>query len=277
MISKLKFFVTLLVSMITGLVFSQVTVDNNNPICGRFLGFNSTSGIDLPLENNGVRTLFSFENWPGYNNIGPQNNSSRIHFPTDPLEVQADIFSIVQIGDIINPAFQRDWMQVGTTYGAGGDLMYTGIIQDPANAGNQTGGDAVIAWGDNQSGGSGQGPDNFRFLFISNLTSATTGPNSDQGRETMRITPQGNIGMGAIFSNAQQPQNRLEVHDDDDSPQFRLPHTYNSLFAEFHESPDGNLHIASQGGAVNAVAIGFLDGSKPDPIVIGGVPTTPKQ
>jgi len=179
----------ILLILLTTLSFGQVTLESNLPALGRYLGFDDSSLIDLPLENNGVRTLFSFEDWPGYNNVGQQLNSSRIHFPTDPGEVQADIFSIIQIGDTINPAFQRDWMQVGTTYGAGGDLMYTGIIQDPANAGNQTGGDAVIAWGDNENGGFGQGPDNFRFLFISNLTAASAGPNSDQGRDCM--TPQG--------------------------------------------------------------------------------------
>jgi hypothetical protein len=183
-----KIAITVLMALAIQTGYSQVSVDDNLPFTGRYLGFNNNSIIDLPLENNGVRTLFSFEDWPGYNNIGQQLNSSRIHFPTDPAEIQADIFSIIQIGDIINPLFQRDWMQVGTTYGAGGDLMYTGIIQDPANEGNQTGGDAVIAWGDNQTGPPGQGPDNFRLLFIANLTSATSGPNSDQGRETMRIT-----------------------------------------------------------------------------------------
>ena len=186
---KTKIAITTLMALAIQTGYSQVSVDDNLPFTGRYLGFNNNSIIDLPLENNGVRTVYSFEDWPGYNNVGQQLNSSRIHFPTDPLEIQADIFSIIQIGDTINPAFQRDWMQVGTTYGAGGDLMYTGIIQDPANAGNQTGGDAVIAWGDNENGGFGQGPDNFRFLFISNLTSASTGPNSDQGPNCM--TPQG--------------------------------------------------------------------------------------
>ncbi|MFT6997509.1 MAG: hypothetical protein ACJAQ4_001263 [Cryomorphaceae bacterium] len=127
-----KIIITLLLAVTYHIGFGQVTDDTNAPVGGNYVGFDNNSIIDLPLENNGVRTLFSFEDWPGYNNIGQQLNSSRIHLPTDPAEIQADIFSIIQIGDIINPLFQRDWMQVGTTYGAGGDLMYTGIIQDPA-------------------------------------------------------------------------------------------------------------------------------------------------
>jgi hypothetical protein len=163
-------------------------------------------------------------------------------------------------------------MHVGITYGAGGDLMYTGIIQDPANAGNQTGGDAVIAWGDNQNGGLGQGPDNFRFLFIANLTSATTGPNSDQGRETMRITPRGNVGIGDSFSNALQPHRRAVVHERTDSAQFRIAHTVNANVllgdhADFQVTDNGILHIKTRHNNQNrAVAIGFLEGELASPV-----------
>jgi len=79
-------------------------------------------------------------------------------------------------------------MNTGITIGAqGNDLLWSGIIPDPDNDGSQIGGDAAFAWGDNASGQFG--PDNLRFLFISNFNSAATdGPGSDQGRETMRIT-----------------------------------------------------------------------------------------
>lgn len=270
---KIKYTLAALTLLLTSLVFGQVTFESNLPFGNRYLGFDNSSGIDLPLENNGVRTLYSFENWPGYNNRPAINNVNRIFLPLDPSIIQADVFSILQLGEELDNDLQREWMNTGITIGAeGNDILWTGIIPDPDNDASQIGGDAAIAWGDNQAGQFG--PDNFRFLFISDLTSAATGPGADQGLETMRITPQGNIGMGAIFSNAQQPQNRLDVHDDDDSPQFRLTHTYNSLFTEFQESPDGNLHISPQGGVVNAVAIGFLDNQQSDPIVIGGTPTT---
>jgi hypothetical protein len=192
---KIKYTLVAISILLNSLVFSQVTLESNLPALNRYVGFDNSSGIDLPLENNGLRTLFSFENWPGYNSIAAQNNANRIYFPTDPSETQADIFSLIQIGDGINSNFQRDWMHVGITYGAGGDLMYTGIIQDPANAGNQTGGDAVVVWGDNETVGT-QGPDNLRFIFMSAINPNNPGAGDDQGLETMRISPQGNVGLG---------------------------------------------------------------------------------
>ncbi|MFT6997508.1 MAG: hypothetical protein ACJAQ4_001262 [Cryomorphaceae bacterium] len=140
----------------------------------------------------------------------------------------------------------------------------------------------MIAWGDNQTGPPGQGPDNFRLLFIANLTSATTGPNSDQGRETMRITPRGNIGMGNSFSNALQPSRRLVVHERTDSPQFRIAWGLDSdpvlgQHADFQVTDNGVLHIKNRDeNNRRPVVVGFLENEDANPTAftyldVGGI------
>jgi len=236
---KTKIAITTLMALAIQTGYSQVSVDDNLPFTGRYLGFNNNSIIDLPLENNGVRTVYSFEDWPGYNNRPAIDNVNRIFLPLEPTITQGNVFSILQLGVDLNVNLQREWMNTGITIGAeGDDLFWTGIIPDPDNDDSQQGGDAAIAWGDNAAGQFG--PDNFRFLFISNLTSDSTGPNSDQGLETMRITPQGNVGIGNSFSKTIQPHRRTVVHEQTDSAQFRIawglhPNPLYGRHADFHD------------------------------------------
>jgi len=173
-------------------MMAQVTYESNDPLFGTplgYLGWNDNSNTNLDIrQNNIIRMRFSAEFWPGYNNIGPVNNVNRIFVPSNSGVTQGNVFSILQLGDDLDNNLERDRMHKGITMGAGNDIFWSGIIQDPENDDNQTGGDAVIAWGDHEDP-EDNGPDNFRFLFISNLTSASTGPNSDQGPDCM--TPQG--------------------------------------------------------------------------------------
>jgi len=172
---------------------SQVTYETNDPgltpVPLGFLGWNDNSNENLDIrQNNLIRTRFSGENWPGYNTIPAINDINRIFIPLEGGVFQPYVFSILQLGEELNPIFQREWMSTGITIVAqGNDLLWSGIIHDPDNDGSQIGGNATFAWGHNAAGQFG--PDNLRFLFISNFNSAATdGPGSDQGRETMRIT-----------------------------------------------------------------------------------------
>jgi hypothetical protein len=215
-----KIAIIVMMALICQIGYGQVTIDDNVPALGNYVGFDNFSTIDLPIENNGVRTLYSFEDWPGYNNRPAISNANRIFMPIEPGITQPNIFSLLQIGWDLDVALQREWMNAGITIGAdGNDLMWTGIIPDPDNDDSQAGGDAAIVWGDNISPAA-FGPDNLRFIFINDLTTATDGPSSDQGCETMRITSTGNVGMGDSFSNTQQPATRLEVHEEGEDPQF---------------------------------------------------------
>lgn len=190
---------------------------NGNPVApGQFLGSTNNQFLDFH-QNNTRRVRHTNVNWPGYNNAVAVPNSSRIHFSLDGNNQLP--FSMMHLGSALSTTLSRPWMHVGTTYGAGGDIMHVGIMQSPDPSGSQQGGDAVIAWGDNDDGFSPQqGPDNLRFLFISPSNINNPGANSAQGRETMRITPMGNVGIGdfstmplGIGGTYGQPRARLDV------------------------------------------------------------------
>jgi len=183
---------------------------------GQFLGSTNNQFLEL-RQNNTIRTRYTNVNWPGYNNSPAVNNVSRVFYGLG-NNYQLP-FSMMHLGQNINANLQRPWMNVGTTYGAGADIMHLGLMQSPTEESSANVVDAVIAWGCNDDVFSPQnGPDNFRFLFISPTTVNNPGPNSPQGRETMRITPMGNIGMGdfstmplGIGSTYGQPRARLDV------------------------------------------------------------------
>jgi len=221
-----KLLILFTIGFLTLTLKAQVTYETNdpglNPIPLGYIGWNDNLNTNLDVrQNNIIRMRINNENWPGYNNRPAINNVNRIFLPLNTGITQGNVFSILQLGVDLDVNLQREWMNTGITIGAdGNDLLWTGIIPDPDNDDSQQGGDAAIAWGDNAPGQFG--PDNLRFLFISQLTAANNGPNSDQGRETMRITPGGNVGMGDSFSNALQPSRRLVVHRQTNAPQFRI-------------------------------------------------------
>ena len=171
---------------ITGFLFlltaeAQVTYEDNNPSANSplgYLGWNDISNTDLDIKQNSrERMKFSSIFWPGYNGAPFTANASRIFLSIDGTETMAP-FSMMHLGYEIEPTLYRPWMNVGTTYGAGIDIMYTGILQSPGNSNNELVTDAVVAWGCQDEGPSA---DNFRFLFIKE----STGNPDDQGLETM--------------------------------------------------------------------------------------------
>ncbi|MCG9909654.1 MAG: hypothetical protein MH137_00005, partial [Flavobacteriales bacterium] len=105
----------------------------------------------------------------------------------------------------------RNWMRSGITITANDDIMYMG---PRANALDRT--DAMFVWGDNSQTGS-LGPDNLLFAFTAGFGDNTV-PGADldgtapNGREIMRLTATGNVGMGPRFSNAAQPQSQLHIN-----------------------------------------------------------------
>jgi hypothetical protein len=100
----------------------------------------------------------------------------------------------------------RSWMRYGLTFTHNNDLMYVGPRALPEGSDLTR---AVIAWSDNDDGF--YGPDDFSFLFIDADTSAS---GDLEGREVMRLTGTGNVGVGNFQSNGldEQPTHRLDVN-----------------------------------------------------------------
>lgn len=103
----------------------------------------------------------------------------------------------------------RNWMQTGITLTANGDLAYIGY---KANAPDIT--DLVFAWSNDSPGQ--WGPDILKFVFTTGTGSGGTDLNGDHpdGREIMRLTGWGNVGIGRRFTNAAnaQPQSMLHLN-----------------------------------------------------------------
>jgi hypothetical protein len=154
-------------------------------------------------------------------------------------------------------------MNIGVSYTANQDFLYTGLIERPETGGNNLQTDAVVAWGCQDQPNN---VDNLRFLFLEGTFDPT-----DQGLETMRITPQGNVGIGSSYTNAIQPPRRLSVHRTGLFPQFRISHSIAvdpnfGRHADFQIDNSGFLFIRpSEANTTRSVAIGFLDGQLTDP------------
>ena len=281
---KNQFYLILCMLVIPVLGQSQATTLGNTPTFPpEFLGWNDNLNTNLDiLQNNTIRMRFNSTNWPGYNGAPGVPNSSRIHLGLDG-NTFANPFSMLHMGENINPTLSRPWMQVGTTYGAGADIMYTGILQSPGNSNNGDVVDAVIAWGCNdQLWFPANGPDNLRFLFLAPANQPVSPGSATEGLEVMRITPWGNAGIGDSFNNNQQPHRRLVVHGLDTDPQFRIstildPDPDLGDHADFQVSPQANLHIKPRHNELDrTVCIGFLDNELDDPtsntrLDVGGI------
>ncbi len=96
----------------------------------------------------------------------------------------------------------RGWMDVGTFTSQSTDHLYVGLKQEPPIFPLWPDRyDAVIGWGDNPGNNPLSGPDNLRFIF----TTTTTNPSdplaqSQSGREVMRMTPGGRVGIGDYYT-----------------------------------------------------------------------------
>jgi len=136
----------------------------------------------------------------------------------------------------------RAWNRTGMYINENSDEMYIGMKNEFAiNGANRS--DAVIMWGDDQYTTSDNNADNFRLIFSGNSGSAGNGTSNPRdaftvdGLETMRMTPQGRMGIGPQFTWSLPPMRRLEVLDYKDfagnslaEPQLRLTFTQSTSF-----------------------------------------------
>jgi hypothetical protein len=112
----------------------------------------------------------------------------------------------------------RTWMRNGITMSNNFDAGFIGVRKMP----NTQGGiddvsDFVINWSDNVGSAPGvRTPDNLVFNFTTGDGSANDDliGNNLNGRETMRHTSDGFIGIGPRYNNANQPQSTLHQHQE---------------------------------------------------------------
>ena len=113
----------------------------------------------------------------------------------------------------------RKWMRNGVTFSGNSDQGYIGQkykMQGQSQLVDQT--DMVLQWSSDPEGE--VGPDHLRFIFTggrNTTTNPTTGWNSEEGLEAMRILPvdefQSFVGVGDFFAGGVEPSERLDVLD----------------------------------------------------------------
>lgn len=133
-------------------------------------------------------------------------------------------------GNATQESGYRTWMRPGLLMTNNGDLMYVG---PQANTAAQT--DLTIAFGDNYTES-----DNLRFAFTAQAGAGASnvqllqgeGPN---GREILRMIPNGNVGIGPAFDNVNAPQCDLHINVEDDpvdaptAASAKMQYTINTL------------------------------------------------
>jgi hypothetical protein len=274
----------------------QVTYEDNNPLTNPiplgYLGWNDNTNTNLNiLQNNTLRERFTSVNFAGHNGSNAVNNASRMFLGLN--GGFQNPFSMIHMGSNITNFLQRPWMNVGITMGASQDILHLGILQRamPGSDANQI--DAVLAWGCNDDiYAPFAGPDNFRFLFIA-PTNGTGDGAAAQGRETMRITPMGNVGIGDFshMTNGlnEQPTQKLDV---DGTARLRQMPTNEEfdvvITGKYAESPGVNgdyvlnystitdfteaLNIECDWNVVNSgnhVAMGYSGACTPGKVLVG--------
>jgi hypothetical protein len=118
----------------------------------------------------------------------------------------------------------RSWMRNGITLSNNNDAGFIGVRKMPNLAGGTDDvSDFVINWGDNLGQNPAyRSPDNLVFCFTQGNgygNNDLTG-NHPLGRETMRHTADGNVGIGPRFSNTAQPQNYLHINGENFKPTY---------------------------------------------------------
>jgi hypothetical protein len=198
--------------------YAQSSYADNDPLGNSpmgFLGWDDTGNQNLDIfQNNTLRQrLTSLPTYTGINGY-TVSNAYRTYF-SENGNFQTP-YSMLHMGSNVSTTMlQRPWMNVGVTMTSSQDILHLGIIDRPVSSTANQQIDAVLAWGCNPGSGAA-GPDNFRFLFLqpTNVFPSTDAA-TQQGRETMRITPLGNVGIGD-FSHMpnglnEQPTQKLDV------------------------------------------------------------------
>lgn len=153
---------------------------------------NMASGVTnerLRLMSVGTPTYLSGGSFGTFNPAGLNANFTRMavsHNPASPITRPLSLLHLGYNSAAATPATDgwRTWMDLGMFTSNGTDNVYLGL-KDEGGGVLSDRQDAVLNWGDNQTG---NGPDNFRMIFTS-ATGGTAPATGANGLEGMRMTP----------------------------------------------------------------------------------------
>ena len=163
------------------------------------------------------------------------------------------------VGGFVQQFGWRPWMKYGITSTHNQDLMFFGQ--------RATGGldvtDVVIGWADNSGAGS-SGPDNMVFNFLAGSGAGTDdlSGTANNGREIMRLTGYGNIGVGPRFNNNWQPQSTYHQHQENSAASWmQITNQSSPLPGNVTTSVTGPTPITANDGlkwGINTANTGYL-------------------
>jgi hypothetical protein len=128
---------------------AQVTDDTNAPVVGNYVGWDINSMDPLPIENRGFdeidissnfRTKFAITElatWNGLNGLtrnNVQRTSLGLSGDDDAAWSMLHLMDQAGVTAFFN-TLRRPWMNVGTSYTANQDFMYTGLMERPSVGG----------------------------------------------------------------------------------------------------------------------------------------------
>jgi len=214
---------------------------------GQFLGSQNNQPLNFRTNNVQRMTINHLAfgmplvpfSAPPFNNLNtlPGTRLTRVGISYDGGNPIINPSSLLHLGATNGSSGLRDWMGIGVYIGMGNDHAFFGQrFKSPADltgrpsltggaiSGSNDNSDAVIGFGDNAVGPAGPGTDNLTFIHTDiNFNANVNGPNfqnSRYGREIMRITGMGNVGIGPLFTDISQPQNMLHINNSVNLPTY---------------------------------------------------------
>lgn len=157
----------------------------------------------------------------GNPNPMPANRLTRVAINRDgnaPIQRPLSLLHIGYDFPLLPQGGQRNWMDIGMMAMSGTDHVFLGLRQKSntatglpstflINPNDQQ--DAVLNWGDNDSG-----PDNLCFIYTAPPSFGVPRSSTNDGREMMRMIPNGNVGLGPVFSDGNQPKSNYHMHNE---------------------------------------------------------------
>ncbi|MBL0342139.1 MAG: tail fiber domain-containing protein [Bacteroidetes bacterium] len=238
----------------------RMMINNDNPTNLAVQGVTNANAVDPNWNTN------------GYVGIG-NNNSNQ----WDPDLGGAGAHTLLHLEGPNNTGFigrgWRSWMRTGILMKENSDNIYLGMKNEFSQLGNNRS-DAVLAWGDDQVCEDCTVSDNFRMIFTgiapTGNGNGTTNPlnaGTYAGREVMRMTHRGRMGIGQTFTSTVGPDARLELLDElnfttgvsRNLPQLRLtfsqavpPNPFTTgISVDFQATAAGDLFIRPRNATTN--------------------------
>lgn len=193
--------------MLPTFAISQSTTANNNQnfFGTKYLGFQNNWG--LSVRTDGITRMRFNPSGSDFQGVG---TGGYIGIGDDPADIRSRLTITGTNNTFFGGAGYRSWMKTGVFSLENSDNLYVGLKEEGFNRS-----DAIFAWGDD---GGGNALNNARFIFAGtapvdgSCTNCPTNPSGLNGREVLRMNPDGKIGVGPLFVQNNQPKSTMHMH-----------------------------------------------------------------